>query len=227
MMKKKTLIIIALLVVLLAAVLYIVLSKDGDGAAKSFDPSAVVVDDSARGLTLTSLDSIAGVFVEDGSDTVSDGIFAAEFTNAGGSTLQLANVTVSINGEEYHFDITTLPPGASVRAMEIDKKPIPESFENCTVSAENIIWFDDEPTLCEDRLEIAERSGGLVVTNISDETIDGPIYLFYKNFDGELYIGGITYTVSVRQPLSPGESIALPAGHFEPNASKLMYAYVP
>lgn len=226
MKKKNICIIAAVLLVALAVVLYFVLRDDGE-AATTFDPSMTVVEDSARGLKLISLDTIAGAYVEDGSDAVSENIFTALFQNAGGSTLQLANAVITINGTEYRFDITTLPPGAQVRVMEKDKKQMPETFESCTMSAENIIWFESEPSLCEDRFEIIERSGGLVVTNISDETVSAPIYLFYKNYDGEIYIGGITYMTTVEKSLAPGESVAVVAGHFIPGSSKLMYVYVP
>ena len=52
-------------------------------------------------------------------------------------------------------------------------------------------------------------------------------FLFYKNYDGEIYIGGITYMTAVKKALAPGESVAVVAGHFIPDSSKLMYVYVP
>lgn len=230
MKKRNALILIAAVLICIAIVLIIVLSGDDEtppAAAASFDPSITVTDNSALGLTLLSLDTIAGVYVEDGSDTPSDGIFTAVFRNDAGSTLQLANIVLTINGTEYHFQVSTLPAGESVRAMESGKQTAPESFESCVMSTENIAWFDSEPSLCESTFEIEQRDNALIVTNISDETVTAPIYLYYKNYDGEMYIGGITYSVSVQEDLAPGESVALPAGHFYTQSSKLMFVYAP
>lgn len=226
---KKTIAIVTAALLLCAAIVLIIVLNGGEEEAVNlpFDPAITVTEESAMGLKLLSLDSIAGVYLEDGSDTPTENIFTATFRNEGGSTLRLAGIILNINGTEYRFEVTTIPAGATVRAMETGKQAMPQSIESCVMSTEYISWFENEPSLCESTFEIEQRDNTLIVTNISDSDATGPVYIYYKNFDGEMFIGGITYQVSIPDGLSSGESVALPAGHFYTSASKLMFVYAP
>lgn len=226
--KKWLLIILAVVVIAAAAVVLIVCSSSGGSGAVPPEggpvPSeAVSIDASAGGLTLVSVDPIAGIYVEDGSDEPLSDIFTATFRNDGGKTLQYARLTLGIGDKQYTFEISTLPAGESVRAMERERSQFPEIGGELTLSAESIAWFDSEPSLCESSISITPRAGALVIENVSGEALAAPIYVYYKNYVDGVYVGGITYRVGTQAELAPGEAVALNAGHFDPDASRLMF----
>ena len=229
-MKKKRLIIAAVLVLVAAVAAVLILTNKNDSETK---PEAVNVDDikvdaSAGGISVVALDNISGMYVEDGSDEVMSGIFAVTFRNDSGSDLQYAKLVLTVGDEDYTFEISTLPAGATVRAMEANKKAFVAAKGDVTLTQESVAWFNESPSMHENVLKIIERDGAIIVENISDKTVAAPIYVYYKNYvDGE-YVGGITYRAGTQEELAPGKAVALNASHFDPDASRLMFVtYVP
>lgn len=224
-MKNKKMIVISaifLLCVLAIAIIVIVL-RDGSSAQDELKIDDISTDASLEAISIEDAQSISGMFVEDGSDEVLNSIFAVDFKNNSEKMLQYAKLVLTVDGEEFTFEISTVPAGATVRAMEMNKKDIPHSSKKCEFRCENVAWFEEEPDLCADTISIIERDGGLIVTNESEEEITAPIYLYYKNCDSGTYIGGITYRAVVTENLTKGQSTAVGAQHFNPGASEIIF----
>ena len=174
------------------------------------------------GLELVRITRYAGSFVEDGSDeTVSD-VCAITVRNAAGKTVQLAHVVLTLDGENFDFELTTLPAGASVQLLELSRKPMPESFSAIAVSATSYAAFDEEPSMYENLFKIETQNTAITVTNISEHDVSGQIYIYYKSAYDDLYMGGITYRVGV-SGLAAGSSATCYAGHYSVDYSKLMF----
>lgn len=224
-MKKKRLIIAAVLVLAaaVAAVLILTKNKSSENGPEAVNVDQIKVDASAGGISVISLDNIAGQYVEDGSDEVISDIFAVTFRNDSDRDLQYAKLILTVGQADYTFEISTLPAGETVRAMEVNKKPFVAAKGDVTLKQENIAWFNEPPSMYEDVFKITKRNGAIIVENISDETVTAPIYVYYKNYtDGE-YIGGITYRAGTQDSIAPGKAVALNAKHFDPDASRLMF----
>lgn len=230
-MKDKKWIIIAVLAVAVIALAVLLIKPDGgsggkDGSVPSPEDISVEdieIDASAAGLTVVSMDSIAGMYVEDGTDEVLDGIFTVTFRNDADVTLQYAKLLLTVGEECYSFEISTLPAGETLRAMEMNRKSLVSSKGEVTLTEENIAWFTEEPSMYENALKITPTPNGIVVENISDETLGAPIYVYYKNYVDGVYVGGITYRAGTQNNLAPGETAALSAQHFDPDNSRLMF----
>lgn len=229
-MKKKKLIIAAVLVLIVVVAAVLIFTQKDETAP---NPDAVNVEDiqidaSAAGLSVVSMENISGMYVEDGSDEVTSGIFAVTFRNDSDSDLQYAKLVLTVGKEDYTFEISTLPAGETVRAMEINKKAFASSDGDVTLTQENVAWFDEAPSMYENIFKITQRSNAIIVENISDKTVTAPIYVYYKNYTDGVYIGGITYRAGTQEDLAPGKSVALSAKHFDPDSSRLMFVtYVP
>ena len=178
-------------------------------------------------LAIRSCSRYAGSFVEDGSDELVSDVFALTVENTGDRTVQYAHITLGQGGNTYDFDLTTLPPGAQVQLLELNRQPLPESLEGMTAAVTSFALFETEPTLCEDVLSIETQDTAITITNISGEDITGQIYVYYKVAYGDLYLGGITYRVGL-SGLAAGRSATGYAGHFDQDQCRLMFAtYAP
>lgn len=180
----------------------------------------VEIDD---GVYLTSLTSADGKFVEDGADEDAENVLCAVFSNESGQTIEYMTAVVTINGKEYRFAVTTLPAGATVHALESNRRTAPETVRNLTAEKEYLIRFTREISLHEDDLAYSITDGTITITNISGEDIPNDIVVYYKNMYATTYMGGITYRVRVTGGLQAGESFNGYAPHATANDTKIMF----
>lgn len=197
-------------------------AADGSGDAQNGAAPANSGNTAEYGLEIKGISKYAGLFVEDGTDeTVSD-VCAVTVRNNAEKTVQYAHLTVTIGETAYEFDVTTLPPDAEVQLLELTRRPMPESTDGYTALVTMYAAFDAEPGMNADALEITTQDTAITVKNISGKDM-GQVYVYYKVAYGELYLGGITYRVSVNG-LAAGQSTTCYAGHYSTEYSKLMFA---
>ena len=125
------------------------------------------------------------------------------------------------------FALSSLPVNEVVVVQE-------QAHQSCTADgdwqsfAEYLIWFEEEPSLCEDVFSLDTAANSISLQNISDTDVTGPISVYYKNWDGENLVGGITYRVTLHNGLPAGECDNSYASHYLPEGSRLMFIdYVP
>lgn len=227
-MKKRTIIIVAIALVIAALAFVIILLHNSGNRNETIRPENIVVKDieidaDTEGISVVSVDSVAGMYVEDGTDEVLSDILTVTFCNESDMTLQYAKLILTVGDDEYIFEISTVPAGGTVRAMEMDRKPFVSPKGDVSLKQENIAWFLDEPSMYENLFSITQRNNAIIIENISGNTVNAPIYVYYKNYTDGVYIGGITYRTGTQEPLEPGQTIVLDAKHFAPDASQLMF----
>lgn len=190
--------------------------------APSSAPVIPNVIDLGQGLSVTEMISAAGVFPEDGQNTVLPDMFCITVKNSSERTLQLAQIKLTVNGEEYLFQLSTLPGGASVRAYEINRKAAPtdiQSFQSECVFAQ---FFETEPSIPEGELEISVTHKGIRVKNLTDRDINRDIFLYYKSIQNDTYVGGITYRVKL-SGLKAGDEATVYADHATETYTRVMF----
>ena len=190
--------------------------------APSSAPVIPNVIDLGQGLSVTEMISAAGTFPEDGQNTILSDMFCITVKNSSERTLQLAQIKLTVNSEEYFFQISTLPAGASVRAYEINQKTAPadiQSFRSECVFAQ---FFETEPSIPRDELEISVTHKGIRVRNLTNEDIDRDILLYYKSVQNGVYVGGITYRVRL-SGLKAGDEATVYADHATEKYTQVMF----
>ena len=75
-------------------------------------------------VTVEKVGRYAGIFVEDGSDEIVSDVFAITVVNNSDKMLQYAQVVITCGGEEYTFDMSTIPAGARAQVLEKNKKGV-------------------------------------------------------------------------------------------------------
>ena len=176
-------------------------------------------------LILTSLGGYSGNYLEDGSDDLVSNVAAILVTNNGDRMLQVADITFQVNEtEQATFRITDLPAGATVLALEQNRRPY--SDEDDYTYGRVASGYIDPPSLEEERFSLdTSQAGKLTLENLTGETY-GKVYVYYKYVQlGGVYLGGITYRVPFEN-VAPGEAAESLAGHFNPNNSRIMAVVV-
>ncbi len=182
------------------------------------EPPAIELSD---GLVIHHISSYAGIYMEDGSDEPVSDVMMIVLENTAEQDLQLARISIEYSGFTAEFEVTNLPAGEKVVALEKSRHP-GTSEKYLSIQTKNVLFFPEPMGLEEERIEIKGHNGTLEVTNISGEDIPGDIYIYYKNSATDLLYGGITYRVPVRGGLKAGESTTVIAGHYTPNNSRLL-----
>lgn len=176
--------------------------------------------DLGEGLVITKIGNYTGIYMEDGTDEVVSGILMVELENTSTMDLQLGYVKLRYGEEEAVFQITNLPAGKKLVALERSRMAYrPEQPDSAV--AENTA-FQDRFSMHEDEIEIVALDGVINVVNISDRDIENNIYVYYKNVAGGVYYGGITYRVTIEGGLKAGEIRQLMASHFDAEGSEIL-----
>ena len=170
-------------------------------------------------LVIQKVDSYDGIFLEDGSDSDVEGIYAMVLKNTGDVGVEYANITLIQNGRELKFQATALPAGAMMLVQEASAAAYESGkYTECTCD----IALLEEFEMSEDMVSVVEADGKLVVTNLTDKTIPC-IRIFYKFYmsDVNAYVGGITYTAKVTE-LAGGASCEISPSHYAAGSSALV-----
>ena len=161
------------------------------------------------------------MYMEDGTDEAVTDVMMIVLENTSEEDLQLARISIEYEDFTAEFEVTSLPAGERVVALEKNRHP-ETSGDYLSIQTKNVVFFQKKMNLQEDRIKIEGANGTLEVTNISGEDIVGDIYVYYKNSARDLLYGGITYRVAVRGGLKAGESSMVIAGHYTPNNCRLV-----
>lgn len=174
-------------------------------------------------LEITDLGRYSGKFLEDGSDELVTDILMIIVRNNGASTLQYAELKLETTAHTAEFTLTTLRPGESVLLLELGKQTYTAGETCVSAATNNVVFFQTEPTLCEDILEIETLNGAFNVTNISGKALTGDIFVYYKNCSDDLYYGGITYRARIEGGLGVNEIRQVVSSHYSANGSEIMF----
>lgn len=172
-----------------------------------------------KDLVLEQVGCYTGPYVEDGSDLQVEQVAAVIIRNTSDKMLQLLQLELMIDGQEALFQISNLPAGAQVLAMEMNRISVSEE-SRIEYNQEASVFLEDA-SLHEDILEVSGKDGRLTVGNRTEESLKN-VYVYYKTKrDEDSYLGGITYRVGFEE-IPARTSIEEEAGHFKESSSRIL-----
>ncbi len=174
-----------------------------------------------HGLLIHNISSYAGIYMEDGSGDVVYDVMMLMLENTADQDLQLARIHIEYSEFTAEFEVSNIPAGEKVVALEKNRRPMPEE-EYQSIDTLNVVFFPAPMALQEERIRITGTDGSLEVENISGEDITGDIYVYYKHSASDLLYGGITYRVSVKGGLAAGEKCRVIAGHYTVEGCRIL-----
>lgn len=201
-----------------------------DTTEPSIDTSPVQIEqvddasmDLGNGLVITDIGKYTGIFMEDGSDELVTGVLMIVVQNRSDSDLQYAQIQLVTESNTANFSLTTVPAGASIVVLEQNRLEYSKDFTEADAFSNNVAWFREDMTLCEDLLKIQTLKDALNISNISGKDITGDIIIYYKNSSADMLYGGITYRVRITGGLKADEIRQIMADHFSENGSSIMF----
>lgn len=180
------------------------------------------------GIKVINSVNITGKFNEDGSGREVSDVSGLVIYNDTEQTLQYIKFTAEYSdGKVYTYSASTVPAGATCDIAEENASPYRALEDEMPKwNLENIVFFDDEPSFLEDKIEISGSDGILTVANISSEDITDNIVIYYKDYNNEegYLSSGITYRVNIRGGLAAGSVRQAAAQHYTLKGSMIMFA---
>jgi hypothetical protein len=173
-----------------------------------------------EGLVITDIGKYAGIYMEDGSDETVSNILMIQLENTTEKDLYLAQIKLEYGNKTAVFQVTNLPKGAKAILLEQQRMSYTEQLPQ-SASAENVV-FTTEFSMFADQLEVTALNGVINVKNISGKDIPEDIYVYYKNYAGNMYYGGITYRIRIEGGLKAGDIRQVMASRFNQSSSRLM-----
>lgn len=179
--------------------------------------------DMPGGIQLARLYTATGYFPEDGSDEKVEDVLVAAFTNTTDQTLEYMTATLTVNGKEYAFKLTTIPPKKSVYVFNDAAEQAPAQVTALDAAVGYQTFFAETPSVKADTLSFTCQTGTIVAKNISDKDIKSDIFVYYKSTAEGGYLGGITYRFRITGGLKAGESFNAYAPHAYAHMTEIMF----
>lgn len=177
--------------------------------------------DLGQGLVIRRMDRYSGVYMEDGTDEIVQDVMMLVLENTSERCLQLARIDVVYGDRTAEFEVTSLPAGQKAVLLERGRQGVGEGlYHSC--AARNVVFFEEPMDLAEDRIALTGEAGRLQASNRTGEDIPGPVCIYYKNSAEDLFYGGITYRVTIPEGIAAGETVTVPAGHYDPERCRFV-----
>ncbi len=174
----------------------------------------------APGLFIKEVFSYTGKYVEDGSNDECNDICAVRLVNESDTHYQYIRFSVETTGGSYSFSASTLFSGAEMTVLCEGKVAFTGS-DILSCEALSLASFQETPSVHLDTLNITYTDGFINVKNVSESDITG-LYVYYKNRDGESYLGGITYRAEIGD-ITAGQIVQTAAGNIHSDSSTVVF----
>ena len=141
---------------------------------------------SQSGLDILAVGSYTGRFFEDGSNDAVDGVSAVIVKNTGTETVEYGEISA---GKDC-FVLTGLPVNAYVLVLESNRGAYETitgaHVDVCTSAAQIVEAYQND-------FEVYLGDGVINIRNISGRDFPGDVFVYYKNYQDGVLLGGITY----------------------------------
>ena len=188
--------------------------------------TALSQTDIGNGLTLVSIGTYSGEYIENGSDSEVENVMSIVVRNDSDKNIQYAEISVAAGDDFYNFSLTTLPIGSSVFLLEIAKKEYDAEKLVRYAFSDSVAVFPKGMDLMTDKFTVSGSDNYIMVTNNTDTDFNGAVTVYYKQTKDGQYFGGITYSATAQNGVKAGKSVVIPSDHFKIDTSKLMFVTV-
>lgn len=222
-LRKRLIIVLSVILIALLGIAAYIFFNQYQGSQMEGEVSMKLGD----GLEIVEVGPYTGAFVEDGTNAEVSDVLMVVIRNNGSQTVDNAELTMRYGEDKAKFFFSTLLPEQEIIVLEEERLAFSEENKIRKLELENIEFFEEEISMYEEEFQIMQDDWQLEVENVSGDTVEGPVTIYYKNLsENGRYIGGITYSVVVEDDVDYGEIITLVAENFTLDNSEIMYVTV-
>jgi hypothetical protein len=171
-------------------------------------------------ISIEKMGPYSGIFVEDGSNANVENVAMLMVKNNSDFPVEYIRIRVLCGQEELLFDVSALPAGEKLVVQEKTGKTI---SEDKVTAASALVVRRADMEMSEGKVQVIDNGDNtLTVKNLSNKTIP-TIRVFYKYYmeDGNLFVGGIAFTVRVSM-LGAGASVEIQPSHYASRTSRVV-----
>lgn len=194
-----------------------------DSSQKSFTRYGYTFPAEIEDLSVESCYLYSGEYVEDGSFEICENVAAIKLKNNSEKDIQYLIINLETDSKLLSFEVTTLPAGSTVVALEKSKQTLMEDEKIVSFEIDTRVDFVNKLSLLEDTFILQCNTKSINIKNISNNEITSDIYVYYKKLDedGNLF-GGITFRIKA-DGLKPDAIKQIPASNFDPDNSEVLF----
>ena len=190
------------------------------GSSVDADDNSGRTDQLAEGVFVAELIPYTGPFVEDGSNDPCENIAAVRINNESQSSYSFIRFTVLTEEDLYSFTASSVLAGTSTVVLNTDRKPF-ASPDMVSCEAINVAEYSTAPSVFPDLFRITYLDHIINIKNLSDIPYRN-IYVYYKNTDGDGFLGGITYRTHI-DLLEGGQTVQNNVENLRQNGSVIVF----
>lgn len=165
-------------------------------------------------ISVISLQSVDGLFVEKGGSEEVKGAAAIEVKNNSGQMLEYGVISFKVNTyEQADFEVSALPPGESVIVMESFARTYSKDDEY-VVNKNGCMFGYCDASVQVSGIDVKTEGSDITVTNNTGEPKN--VTIVYKYYNNDSYYGGIAFRGKFEN-IAPGESVTKTSERFNEN----------
>ncbi len=154
-----------------------------------------------------------------------DGRLALVAENVSDVDVEYALLTAKNKNDSFTFNISVLLRGTKV--MLICNEPVEFVSDEIYTGwkIENIVNFENVPTISDGKYEVSVLDGSISVRNVSREDITSEILIYYKEKYGDILNGSVTHRVRISELKADSQTYINVSGLNENNCQILFTEY--
>ena len=117
--------------------------------------------------------------------------------NVSDTDVEYSVLTVKTKTGTLTFNVSALLRGTKAVLLCNEEVACDPNEVYTAWKTEDKVLFEERPVMNEEKFEVKVAEGSVSVKNICGENIESDIFVYYKDKDGELLNGSITYKIRV------------------------------
>lgn len=174
-------------------------------------------------LRLAAIGSYTGAYMEDGSGDAVENVLALVLENTGDELIEYAQISAETDNTPAFFQITAIPAGGYVLVLESNRQTLSANAKVQSPKVEQIAYVNDLILDYSNEFELYNADGVINLKNVSGKDYENDIFVYYKTFQYDVYLGGVTYRARFEGGVKDGAIAQNMQPHYSGEHSVVVY----
>lgn len=185
--------------------------------------SGAPLGDMGDGLRLAAVGTYTGEFMEDGSNDPVENVLALVIENTGVDLIEYAELSTTFDNSNATFQFTAIPAGGYVLVLESNRQTATQDSSVQLPQVVRLAKVNDLILDYSNDFQLYTADGVINLVNTSGKDYDNDIFVYYKTYQYNVYMGGVTYRARFSGGLADGAIGQSTQNHFSQADSVVVY----